>query len=85
MKQIELLGTLGCHLCELAEPIVYSVAKMYSLKVEQVDIADDPKLTELYGIRIPVVRLKDDTETPDLGWPFDESQFEQWLHSINAV
>jgi glutaredoxin len=47
----------GCHLCEEArrEILAADCADQYVL--EEVNIADDARLTELYGWEIPVVTI----------------------------
>ena len=76
--RIELLGTTGCHLCEVAEKIAKKIAPVLGYGINYVDIASDDALIEQYGIRIPVLRLADQ----ELGWPFDESQLIQWLEAL---
>lgn len=82
MKQLELLGTDGCHLCELAQEIVWDVAIEQNISVAHRDIADDDELVERYGVRIPVVRVAGDSQQPDLGWPFDQQQMRDWLQNL---
>lgn len=48
-----------------------------ALEVETIDIADDPYLFELYGVRIPVVKNEQSGE--ELGWPFDQDQLANLL------
>ncbi len=69
---LTLYSTLGCHLCELAEDILYAE----SLRFEIVDIAEDVNLIERYGVRIPVVV---DSRKRELGWPFDQTMLRAWL------
>lgn len=56
--ECQLFGTLGCHLCELAEAEVMPLVD-HGLLVELVDIADSETLYEAYGLRIPVLRRVD--------------------------
>ena len=63
--ECQLFGTLGCHLCELAEAIVMPLVE-HGLMVELVDIADSDSLFETYGLRIPVLRRVDTGQ--ELGW-----------------
>lgn len=74
---IRLLGTLGCHLCELAREQVLAEAERMGWQVQEVDIADDPALLETYGERIPVLIRPDWTRTLD--WPFDRLQLRGFL------
>ena len=62
--RIELLTTLGCHLCEQAEALVRQAAP--GLPVVQIDIADDDQLIAQYGEIIPVLRY----QGRELRWPF---------------
>lgn len=74
MPQFILYGTLGCHLCEMADALVDAVA---TAPVAKIDIADDPTLIQSYGVRIPV--LCNTASGDELGWPFDADVLEQWL------
>lgn len=75
---LKFFTTSGCHLCEQAAEIIHRVIPDFEdLLVESVDIADDDNLMELYGVRIPVVKL--DTSDADLGWPFDEAALRTFL------
>ena len=44
----------------------------HGLQVELVDITDPEDLTEVYGLRIPVLRRAD--TGAELDWPFDTDQ-----------
>lgn len=75
--ECQLFGTLGCHLCELAEAELMPLVE-HGLLVELVDIAEDgPTLVEEYGLRIPVLRRMDTGE--ELNWPFDAEQIVAFL------
>ncbi|MEH6471714.1 MAG: glutaredoxin family protein [Halopseudomonas sp.] len=67
-----LYGTVGCHLCDVAEQLLATTLDLQSVSIELVDIADDDRLVERYGIRIPV--LADSQTGRELGWPFDSQQ-----------
>ena len=69
--ECQLFGTLGCHLCELAEEVLMPLVEP-GLMVELVDVADSQALFEAYGLRIPVLRRVD--TGAELGWPFDAEQ-----------
>lgn len=64
----QLFGTLGCHLCELAEAELMPLVA-HGLSVELLDIIEDPHWLEAYALRIPVLRRVD--TGAELGWPFD--------------
>lgn len=68
-----LYTTPGCHLCEMAEEILHTVGAPF----QPVDIADDPELIKLYGVRIPVVA---DSVGRELGWPFDGTGVVSWIN-----
>lgn len=69
--ECQLLGTLGCHLCELAEAELMPLVE-HGLQVELIDIAEDPALFDSYSLHIPVL-LRIDTGA-ELRWPFDTAQ-----------
>ena len=69
--ECQLLGTLGCHLCELAEAELMPLVE-HGLQVELIDIAENPVLFDSYSLHIPVL-LRIDTGA-ELRWPFDTDQ-----------
>lgn len=76
LPECQLFGTLGCHLCEIAEAEVMPLVE-HGLLVELVDITDPDDLTEIYGLRIPVLRRVD--TGAELDWPFDTEQVVAFL------
>ena len=76
LPECQLFGTLGCHLCEIAEAEIMPLVE-HGLLVELVDITDPEDLTDVYGLRIPVLR-RTDTEA-ELDWPFDTEQVVTFL------
>ncbi|AVE07933.1 glutaredoxin family protein [Pseudomonas sp. R11F] len=74
--ECQLFGTLGCHLCEVAEAEIMPLVER-GLLVELVDITDPDDLTEAYGLRIPVLRRVD--TGAELDWPFDTEQVVTFL------
>ncbi|WP_339073768.1 glutaredoxin family protein [Teredinibacter turnerae] len=78
---IYLYSTLGCHLCEQAKAVIEHVLADKSFKLSEIDIAEKDQLLEQYGLVIPVVQFGDD-EKRQLGWPFDEQQFSDWLRTF---
>ena len=78
--ECQLLGTLGCHLCEDAEAVLMPFV-VEGLQVELVDIAESEAMVERYGLRIPVLIRCDSAE--ELGWPFDAEQVAAFL--VKAV
>jgi len=70
-----LYSSEGCHLCEQALEICLSITDASNIKV--IDIVEDDKLVELYGVHIPVVeRLNDNAK---LFWPFSAQDFKELL------
>jgi len=82
MRELELMGTLGCHLCEVAEGVVISALEAGAYDVYHVDIAEDDVLLDKYATRIPV--LVDVESGKELGWPFDRPQLRQFLNDLVA-
>ncbi|WP_025127221.1 glutaredoxin family protein [Pseudomonas sp. PH1b] len=74
--ECQLFGTLGCHLCELAEAELMPLVE-HGLMVELVDIAESQELFDAYGLRIPVL-CRVDTGL-ELNWPFDAEQVVAFL------
>lgn len=74
--ECQLFGTLGCHLCELAEAEVMPLVEG-GLLVELVDIAENEAFFESYELRIPVLRRVD--TGAELDWPFDAEQVVAFL------
>ena len=79
-SECQLFGTLGCHLCELAEAEVMPLVQ-HGLLVELIDIVDSEALVEAYGLRIPVLRRVD--TGAELDWPFDTEQIVAFLRSVD--
>ncbi|WP_313059398.1 glutaredoxin family protein [Pseudomonas rhodesiae] len=76
LPECQLFGTLGCHLCEIAEAVMMPLVE-HGLQVELMDITDPEDLTEVYGLRIPVLRRAD--TGAELDWPFDTDQVVAFL------
>lgn len=75
------MGTVGCHLCDVAEQLIASSVDMQKYAIYQVDIADDDDLVERYGVKIPV--LLDLESKEELEWPFDQSQLLEFLQRVS--
>lgn len=82
MRELELMGTLGCHLCEVAEQLIVAEVDMQACAIYQVDIADEDALMEKYALTIPV--LVDVNTGMELSWPFDAEQLNGFLNSLPA-
>ncbi|GLK90669.1 glutaredoxin family protein [Pseudomonas turukhanskensis] len=76
LPECQLFGTLGCHLCEVAEALLMPFVE-HGLLVELVDIGDDETQVDLYSLRIPVLRRCD--SGAELNWPFDADQVAAFL------
>ncbi|WP_248796693.1 glutaredoxin family protein [Pseudomonas sp. MWU13-2105] len=76
LPECQLFGTLGCHLCEVAEALLMPLVD-HGLLVELVDIADSEAWFDAYGLRIPVLRRVD--SGAELDWPFDVEQVVAFL------
>jgi Glutaredoxin-like domain (DUF836) len=76
LPECQLFGTLGCHLCEIAEVEIMPLVE-HGLLVELVDITDPDDLTDAYRLRIPVLRRVD--TGAELDWPFDTAQVVAFL------
>jgi len=70
-RECQLLGTLGCQMCELAEAQLMPLVD-HGLLVERVDIAEESCTRQAYYARIPVLRRVD--TGAELDWPFDAEQ-----------
>ena len=68
-RQLELLGTSGCHLCDDAQALLAHCLDFTQVDVSVVDIADSDELMRLYGVKIPVLRCCQSNQV--LCWPFD--------------
>jgi len=80
MKEITLYTTLGCHLCDQAEVMLNQLIDKQLVSdctLSLVEISEDDRLMDLYGIRIPVFALKDN----ELGWPFDLTELQNWINA----
>ena len=56
--ECQLFGTLGCHLCEIAEAELLPLVE-HGLLVELMDISESEAMFETYSLRIPVLRRVD--------------------------
>ena len=77
MMKLYFYTTLGCHLCEDALLLLRDAALTHQFELVSVEIADDEKLIDLYGVHIPVVLNQDNEQA--LYWPFGRGTIEQFL------
>ena len=74
-----LYSSEGCHLCELALAICQLLIPDEQLQV--IDIVEDDKLVELYGVHIPVLEcVIENEENIQLFWPFTAEQVSQLIN-----
>ncbi len=68
-----LYSSEGCHLCEEALAFFKNVKPLSEVNI--IDIVEDDKLVELYGISIPVLESINSDEK--LFWPFTQYDISQ--------
>ncbi|MFC3853094.1 glutaredoxin family protein [Salinispirillum marinum] len=83
MRALILYETSHCHLCELAQGILLPFVEQSRCSVELIDIAEDSKLLEQYGTRIPV--LLDESTQTSLDWPFSADDIAHWLTNTSTM
>ncbi|MGN0921336.1 MAG: glutaredoxin family protein [Cellvibrio sp.] len=76
-----LLGTSGCHLCDLAEEVLYRVQSLHPFRFIHADIIDRDDWIENYAEKIPVLL---NGQGPALCWPFDDEAVIAYLKNLNA-
>jgi glutaredoxin len=54
---VRLYSRTGCHLCENALQLLESMRGNYEFLIEEIDIDEDPALTERLGQQIPVITV----------------------------
>ena len=75
---LTLYGTVGCHLCEQAQWLLWPLQQQQGWQVQLCDIADhddSDALIARYGLRLPVLRIG----TAELDWPFDAGTVQAWV------
>ena len=71
-----LLGTSGCHLCDIAEQIITQFQAVQPISYQKVDIADfDETLMMAFATTIPVIL----TPSKRLNYPFSVMDLQQLL------
>lgn len=76
MMLLTLYTTSGCHLCEEAEQMLNVLQRQQVCRWVAIEISEDDRLVDLYGIRIPVIASE---EGRQLGWPFTLETLNDWL------
>jgi len=85
MRELQLYGTLGCHLCEIAEQLLSQVVDFSRVRIELIDIAEgeqSARLMDRYAVRIPV--LADPQSGEELAWPFTAEELGRFLRAPGA-
>jgi Glutaredoxin-like domain (DUF836) len=80
MTPFILYGTLGCHLCEVAEAQIAALLEslhLSTLEIECLDIVDSDELLAVYGERIPVLRRV--LDGAEIAWPFADEALRDLL------
>jgi len=54
-NRIRFLTRDGCHLCDLARPVVARLARRHGLDLIELDVDADEDLQARYGSRVPIV------------------------------
>lgn len=72
---IKLYTTLGCHLCDQALAMLQNLAT--DVTIVEVEIADDGRLLEKYGLIIPVVGVEGCAQ--EINWPFTASELRSFI------
>jgi hypothetical protein len=71
-----LLGTSGCHLCDIAEQVITQFQAVQPISYQKVDIADfDEPLMMEFATTIPVIL----TPSKRLNYPFSVMDLQQLL------
>jgi thiol-disulfide isomerase/thioredoxin len=55
LMTVTLYSRPGCHLCDDMKAVVDRVAEQLPLRIDVVDISNDPQLEARYGLEIPVL------------------------------
>ena len=76
IPECQLFGTLGWHLCEVAESVLLPFVE-HGLLVELLDIVEREEWVDHYALRIPVLRRTDNGA--ELNWPFEAEQVASFL------
>lgn len=75
--QLHLYSTSHCHLCEQAENLLQSMAKLYDTQWAIIEIAEDTELLARYEIKIPVLKRLD--TGAEISWPFNNQDIQNLL------
>jgi hypothetical protein len=82
MQRVLLMGTSGCHLCELAEQIINDHLSSNQLwLIERIDIAEQEQWQAQFALLIPVLFHPESKK--QLGWPFDAQQVNLFFNELS--
>lgn len=81
MQNLVLLGTSGCHLCDLAEEVLYRVQSLHPFKFIHADIIDRDDWVKDYAEKIPVLL---NSQGQALCWPFDDEAVMNYLKGLSS-
>ena len=82
MQRVLLLGTSGCHLCELAEQIITDcLSSNQNWLIEAIDIAEQEQWQAQFALLIPVLYHPESQK--QLGWPFDIQQVNVFFNELS--
>ncbi len=79
---VKLYTRKKCHLCENAKEILEELQSEFNFDIAEVDIDTDDRLTELYGIMIPVVEIEG--SAVQYG-QIDKNTIRKRLHEKNVI
>lgn len=81
-RHLVLYGTIGCHLCDIAEQLLLPwVAQGW--QIELIDIVDDDDLFQRFSLSIPV--LEHVASNNALAWPFDAASLRDFISTIDSL
>ena len=84
MQRVLLLGTSGCHLCELAEQLINSsLTSNQSCLIDKIDIAEQEQWQAQFALLIPVLYHPESQK--QLGWPFDLQQVNLFFNELSPI
>ncbi len=82
MQRVLLMGTSGCHLCELAEQIINDHLSSNKIwLIERIDIAEQEQWQAQFALFIPVLYHPESKK--QLGWPFDAQQVNLFFNELS--
>jgi uncharacterized membrane protein len=82
MRTIKLYSKEDCRLCDEARTILNTVAARVPLKIQEVDIEQNPALNKLFAEHVPVIDVGDGTR---LYWPFEANDVLEALNGTSQM